>query len=153
MGAFIRWSAKSVAIYRSGTVEEDFVWRLEIEARLGAVVEQVLNCSYLMKIETSDGCSFGTGLSDQAVGLLVCAALMGAARISDIHFDTGISSEPTAIRELRAVVKCRTSPMTSVEFLQALPDCLVNVISVPILVWSYSNAFSLWSRSGHRMLL
>ena len=53
-----------------GAVEKDFVWSLKTEASSGAVVEQVLNRSYLMMCDSPHGSSFGIELSDQAVGIL-----------------------------------------------------------------------------------
>ena len=113
-----------------GAVEKDFVWSLKTEARSWAAVEQVLNRSYLMMCDSPHGRSFGIELSDQAVGILVRTALMRAARISDIDFDTGVSLEPTAIGELRAVIKRHAATVISIELIQALSDSLVNVISM-----------------------
>lgn len=76
------------------------------------------------------GVPFGVELSYQAVGIFVCTTLMRAARISDIHFNTGISLESTAITELCAVIECHTAAVANVEFRQAFPDSLVYVISV-----------------------
>lgn len=113
-----------------GAVEKDFVWSLKTEARSGAVVEQGLNCSYLVRCDSPHGSSFGIELSDQAVGVFIRTTLMRSARISDIHFNTGISLESTTIGELRSVIECHTAAVTNVEFCQALPDSLVYVSSV-----------------------
>jgi len=124
------WSANSVAIFGGGFVEEGFVWSLVIETRSRAVVEQILNRSYLVMGDSPHGSSFGIELSDQAVCVFIRTALMGATRISHIHFDPGISLESTAIGKLRAVVKRHTASVISVDLCQALPDSLVNVASV-----------------------
>jgi len=124
------WSAISVAIFGGGFGEENFVRSLVIETRSRAVVEPVLNRTHVVMGDSSKVGPFGIKLSNQAIGILVCTALMWSAWVSHIQLDAGVSSQSFTVGELGAVVKCHTVSVIRLELLQTFSDPLVDVVGV-----------------------
>jgi len=72
----------------------------------------------------------GIKLSNQAIGILICTALMWSAWVSHIQLDAGVSSQSFTVGELGSVVKRHTVSEIRVELLQTFSDPLVDVVGV-----------------------
>ena len=83
---------------------ESLSWRSPSQSFTGPSVELVGNAVELGLGHMSQGSTFGKVLAEEAVRVLVGAALPGVARVAEVDGDAGLDCEALVLRHLSALI-------------------------------------------------